>query len=173
MNWLDEYQPMDGVRLNMISTPEGEFVGATGSSRDISNSLDRSLIIRLRQLSDVFVTGGNTYRIEKYRKPSISKLAVISSSQMILPDGVIRLELENALDKLNSTGFRRILLEVGPSLAKYFLEKNLVDEFCLTIPNGSEPDAAKVCKSLGASLVLASTVKIDDTLFTRWRRGNV
>ncbi len=172
MTWLDSYQPFDGVRLNMIATPNGQFVGQAGSSREISNPLDRSLIIKLRELSDVYVTGGNTFRSEGYKKPNHGTLAVITQKPSQLPDGVMALDLDTALEKLRSLGYRRILLEVGPHLAAKFLSENLVDEFCLTVPKGRQVDARGILDSFGANLVLESESKIEDTLFTRWRRGN-
>jgi riboflavin biosynthesis pyrimidine reductase len=172
MTWLDEYQQLDGVRLNMIATPDGKFVGSNGSSRDISNSLDRALILRLRELSDVYVTGGKTYRTEGYRIPKLRKLAVITTQPSSLPNGVLAFGAETAIDGLKSLGYRYILLEVGPSLAARYLTSDLVDEFCLTIPNGLEADARKTVESLGSNLDLVSETTIEGTLFTRWRRGN-
>jgi riboflavin biosynthesis pyrimidine reductase len=172
MTWLNEYQQLDGVRLNMIATPDGKFVGSNGSSRDISNSLDRALILRLRELSDVYVTGGKTYRTEGYRTPKQGKLAVITTQPSSLPNGVLALGAETAIESLQSLGFRRILLEVGPSLAAKYLNSDLIDEFCLTIPNGLAADAYKTAASLGSNLNLVSETTIEGTLFTRWRRGN-
>lgn len=172
MSWLSEYIPLDGVRLNMIATPKGEFVGVTGSSRDISNSLDRELIIHLRDLSDIYVTGGNTFRNEKYRIPTKGRLAVITRKPTLLPEGVLKLELGSALRTLDSLGFKNILLEVGPELARHFLGRNLVDEFCLTIPNGTIDDAFGVIEKLGGHLGLIKKTYVQNTLFTQWRRGN-
>lgn len=162
----------------MVATPSGLFFGAKGSSREISNELDRSLIIKLRQLSDVYVTGGNTFRSEGYRVPTSRSLAVITHRPESLPSGVIGLVGDSehlaseTLSKLELLGFERILLEVGPSLAEKFLEDDLIDEFCLTIIGGTSIEAKNVGKSLGCRLKLIEELTIDGTLFTRWRRGN-
>ena len=178
MSWLDEYQPLTGVRLNMVANREGQFVGPNGSSREISNLLDRELILRLRALSDVYVTGGNTFRNERYRVPQNGVLAVISNKTSALPGGVIALgpyslePAEQAITDLKNQDFQRILLEVGPELAKQFLRADLVDEFCLTVPGGTSEDATEITKGLGSQLKLMDFNTIEETLFTRWRRGN-
>lgn len=178
MTWLEEYRPLNGVRLNMVANKQGDFVGPNGSSREISNSLDRELLLRLRQLSDIFVTGGNTFRTEGYKVPSKRMLAVISSKPDDLPKGVLAITPEssnlaqNSIGQLRRLGFERILLEVGPSLAELFLKSDCVDEFCLTIPGGTREDSLRVLSSLGSKLELIHQTRIDETLFTRWRRGN-
>ena len=175
--WLDHYQPLVGVRLNMVVNSSGNFVDSEGSSRGISNELDRKLIVHLRQISDIYVTGGNTYRNEGYRVPKSGALAVITRNET--EPNIIGLTPPNAeptalwsLDKLKSLGFRRVLLEVGPSLAKEFLTANLVDEYCLTITGGNSLQGEKVVRDLGSSLNLASEITIEGTCFTIWRRGN-
>lgn len=178
MSWLDEYQPLTGVRLNMIANQNGQFVGPNGSSRDISNVVDRELILRLRAISDVYVTGGNTFRNERYRVPRNGNLAVITNRASEFPPEVIALgpysnELAaHALTELKHHDFKKILLEVGPKLAQQFLRANLIDEFCLTVPGGTSEEATEIAKGLGCQLNLMEVTKIDETLFTRWRRGN-
>jgi riboflavin biosynthesis pyrimidine reductase len=172
-DWFDTYPEVFGVRLNMIVASDGSFVDSTGSSRGISNDLDRKLIGHLRRQSDVVVTGGNTARNEQYRVPSHCDLAVISSSFEISDDRYVRLENpETAINKLVELGYQRILLETGPTLTKYFLETNQVDEFCLTVAGGDTTLAARTVAALKGDLALSSANNLDGTLFTRWRRGN-
>ena len=162
----------------MVVGPKAEFSDKTGSSRGISNDLDRLLIGKLRAVSDVAVTGGNTARIEQYKTPKNAKLAVITRSNAVY-EGWIRLNPPNSsklpewvIETLNSMGFTAILLEVGPSLARQFLAHNLVDEFCLTIPSGDLDVANRVMNDLDAKLLLAESQTVANTLFTIWRRGN-
>jgi riboflavin biosynthesis pyrimidine reductase len=170
---LDTYPDLYGVRLNMVVSGVGTFTDETGSSRGISNDLDRQLIGHLRRHSDVVVTGGNTARTEQYRVPSHCSLAVISKSFELVDDRYIRLtDPETAITKLNELGFERILLETGPSLSKYFLESGLVEEFCLTVTGGSLEVAAKTIASFNVELELVHAAELEGTLFTRWRRGN-
>lgn len=157
----------------MIVNSLGEFVDSKGSSRGISNELDRKLIGYLRKQSDVVVTGGNTARSENYRVPSHCALAVISRTFNLDDERFFHLgNPETALQELRNLGFKRILLETGPTLSKYFLARDQVDEFCLTVAGASQPVANKVLKSFGAKLALVESVEIDGMLFTRWRRGN-
>jgi len=172
-SWLDSYTDLDGVRLNMVVSGIGGFVDETGSSRGISNELDRKLIGHLRRRSDVVVTGGNTARVEQYRVPSHCALAVISNSFTIEDDRFISLDSpETAITKLRELGFSRILLETGPSLSKFFLERGDVDEFCLTVTSGDRAIAAKTVAALNSNFHLFDATEIESTLFTRWRRGN-
>lgn len=173
-DWLDTYSDLSGVRLNMIVGANGEFVDDSGSSRGLSNELDRQLIGHLRKRSDVVVTGGNTARNEKYRVPSNTSLAVISKSFDLTEERFIRLtEPGTAISDLRALGFDRFLLETGPALSKFFLETNQVDEFCLTVAGGNELVAAKTIAFFNSKLTLATAELHHGALFTRWRRGNV
>lgn len=175
---LDGYEKFDGIRLNMVATTDGSFVDSSGSSRGISNSEDRDLLIHLRGLSDLLITGGKTARTERYFKPKALDLAIITRKQGDAPEGAITYTPEseqNATQEIVNhfyhLGYKRILLETGPSLSKEFLRTNLVDEFCLTVPNGKLGDCEKILQTLGAKMHLASSFESNGTLFTRWRRG--
>lgn len=171
--WLNTYQEFKGVRLNMIVGASGEFVDDNGSSRGLSNDLDRKLIGHLRRQSDVIVTGGNTARKEQYRVPSHCSLAVISETFQIEDPSFISLKNpERAIPHLKELGFESILLETGPTLSKFFLEADLVDEFCLTVSNGDKITAVKTLAGFNSSLVLAEAFTLEGSLFTVWRRGN-
>jgi riboflavin biosynthesis pyrimidine reductase len=173
IDWLSAYPKLVGVRLNMVISGTGSFTDENGSSRGISNDLDRKLIGHLRRQSDVVVTGGNTARKEQYRVPSHCALAVISNSFTLEEEGYIRLDdPAKAIATLTEMGFERILLETGPTLSKFFIEAGQVDEFCLTVTNGNLELAAKTVAGFGVNLELLGTAELEGTLFTRWRRGN-
>jgi len=178
MSWLDSYRNNAGVRLNMVANGDCEFVGSDGSSRSISNSTDRELIGHLRSISDVYVTGGNTARNERYKTPTNGKLAIISRTSLgdanqIWLNPPKEENLPNwVITKLQSLGYTRVLLEVGPSLARQFLEADCVDEFCLTVTDGDLDTAERVVGSLGGKLVLSDHFEVAGTVFTKWRRGN-
>ena len=70
---------------------DGKFVGATGSSRDLTSPDDLRLLLLLRALSDVVLVGASTARLENYRQPRLRpefafldrpapRLAVVSAS---------------------------------------------------------------------------------------------
>lgn len=178
MSWLGTYREIAGVRLNMVANGDRAFVGPGGSSRSISNATDRELIVHLRSISDVYVTGGNTARNEHYKTPSAGKLAIISHSklndenQIWLNPPVDENLAPWSIKELQKLGLHRILLEVGPSLAREFLSTDCVDEFCLTITDGYLETAEAVVADLGGRLVLADHFEVAGTLFTKWRRGN-
>lgn len=170
--WLETYTALEGIRLNMVATGKGNFVDQKGSSRGISNNLDRQLIGHLRKLADVIVTGGATARSEGYRVPSNAALAVISTSFVLEDANFLSLPDPNgALDVLRDLGFKNILLETGPTLSKHFLQADQVDEFCLTVTEGNLESAELTVRSLGSKLILTNSKDVEGTLFTIWRRG--
>jgi riboflavin biosynthesis pyrimidine reductase len=170
MSLLDHYLPLDGVRLNMIVGSSGQFIDETGSSRGLGNELDRSLISHLRKISDVVVTGGETARVEKYSVPKNADLAIISRKPW--PEQERQLVISADLEHVFAKGYSRILMETGPSLSRFFLESDLVDEFCLTVAGGSVDTATSTVAGLGSKMVLADQILDGSTLFTIWRRGN-
>ena len=58
--------PRAWVRSNMAISLDGHFVDDEGSSRGLSSSLDVTILLILRALSDVVVVGGATARQEGY-----------------------------------------------------------------------------------------------------------
>ena len=178
MPWSDRYQQLIGVRLNMVAGPGGVFIDESGSSRGISNQDDRELLAYLRTLSDVVVTGGETARLERYRKPKSALLAVITRRSTDIAEAIVLSPPEPeevatwSITELERRGFSKVLLEVGPSLALEFLQNDLVDEFCLTLSDGELATGRLVLDRFGSKLSLSSVEKIGKTLFTIWRRGN-
>lgn len=162
----------------MVVGPLGQFVDESGSSRGISNVIDRNLLIHLRTLSDVVVTGGETARLEQYRKPKNASLAIISRRPVGIVDAIILTPPPTSeaaswsVIELKRLGFARILLEVGPSLAREYLQRDLVDEFCLTLTDGELKTGQMIMNQFKSSLQLSSWQAIEGTLFTIWRRGN-
>jgi riboflavin biosynthesis pyrimidine reductase len=176
--WSEQYLPLNGVRLNMVVGPGGQFADESGSSRGISNEIDRSLLVHLRALSEVVVTGGETARIEQYRKPRSAALAIISRRPAVIVDAISLTPPATSevatwcIAELRRFGFTRILLEVGPSLAREFLQRDLVDEFCLTLTDGELKTGQMIMNQFESPLQLSSRQSIEGTLFTIWRRGN-
>ena len=77
---LASYQALLGVRLNIAVDAEGSVAKESGSSDDVSNSLDRKLLAHLRSMSDVIVTSGATVRAENLRSSQYAPMAVLSPS---------------------------------------------------------------------------------------------
>ncbi len=170
---LELYSPAPGVRVNLVQSIGGVFVDDTGSSRGISNDLDRELLLYLRTLSDVVVTDGETARREKYRVPRVCDLAVItregyepepreSGHKYLQFPGLSPAQVVSELQKL---GYSRILLEVGPNLVRELIQANLVDQLCLTNTNGSVPEL----RELGAAGWRSDFELLEgDTRFSAW-----
>ena len=74
------YGLCNGWRLNFAVNESGESFGLTGGSSDVSSDLDRSLLGKLRSLSDVIVTSGKTARAEKYKSSRHAPIAIFTNS---------------------------------------------------------------------------------------------
>ena len=73
------YGNWSGVRSNHVITQSGKFSGSDGSSRSISSSEDRGLLLEIRSRSDLIVVDAATARLEQYRTPrSGARLAIFS-----------------------------------------------------------------------------------------------
>jgi hypothetical protein len=77
---LAKYQPLVGVRLNIAVDADGSVAKESGSSDDVSNSLDRRLLAHLRSMSDVIVTSGATARAENLKSSQHAPIVVLSPS---------------------------------------------------------------------------------------------
>ena len=56
------------VRVNMVTTVDGQVVGETGLSRAISSPADKRVFGVLRALADAVVVGAGTARAERYTR---------------------------------------------------------------------------------------------------------
>lgn len=80
---LDTYQPLRGWRANFVVNLDGEFHDEGGSSRGISSLEDRSLLKRLRQLSDVVLVSAKTASVEKLSSTKLSTLAIVAGASFL------------------------------------------------------------------------------------------
>jgi len=170
---LDEvYQRPPAVRANLVQGAGGVFIDDVGSSRGISNSLDRERLLDLRRLCDVLVTDGETARTEQYRIPRFCDLAVITRSGFTPAAGEstkkyleFRSSPVSAIQKLQDLGYERILLEVGPNLLRELMAAGMVDQLCLTNTSFTGPDLSRLGVT-AAKLRLSETK--GDTTFSVW-----
>lgn len=81
-SWLiaKEYGICNGWRVNFAIDESGNSFGDTGISSDVSSDLDRLLLGKLRSLSDVIVTSGQTARAEKYRSSKHAPIAIFTET---------------------------------------------------------------------------------------------
>jgi hypothetical protein len=160
------------VRANLVQGEGGVFVDSQGSSRGISNPLDLARLLELRALCDIVVTDGETARLEKYRVPQACDLGVITRfGYSPEPSSSTKKYIElktgpgNAVRELLAQGYKRILLEVGPTVLTALIAEGLVDELCLTNTKDSKPDLS-LLDVAKAQLVFQEHQ--GDTGFTIW-----
>lgn len=174
---LNKQNPLVGIRSNFVFDAKGNFAGVSNSSRDVSNELDRQLLIRLRSLADVIVTDAATARSENYRPSKWVPIQIWSKSGnfdgLIARDGLTLHHISNALEKLKKLVREnpRVLLEAGPTLTRVFAMANLIDELKLTLTGVSRDMDAKllsdeIAKRLGLDYLHLGTLDhIDSTYF--------
>ena len=160
------------VRANLVQGVSGVFVDDSGSSRGISNALDLERLLALRALSDVVVTDGETARKEQYKVPRVADLAVITRDGYTPRDSdsthnylEVRMDPVDAVRSLIDSGYKRILLEVGPTLLRSLVEAGMVDQICLTNTGGSRADLSGLGARLARQIYAESS---EDTTFTVW-----
>lgn len=76
---LAQYQPLDGWRANFVVSIDGVFKDINGSSRGVSTSQDRELLIHLRRISDVVLVSAKSAKAEALHSTKLSTLAIVSS----------------------------------------------------------------------------------------------
>jgi riboflavin biosynthesis pyrimidine reductase len=181
------YERIEGVRLSMVTSASLQTSGASLSSNDVSNSLDRELLKHLRSIADVSVSDVATAIAEGYRP---SKLVAIelwtkSGNSRGLVDqetGVFkRFKIKKVDDPIGHLQALRqthssILLETGPTLTVQLAEAQAIDEACITVTQA--PDELSAISSLESFasqmhldyLLSIEAVWLEDTLFARLAR---
>jgi riboflavin biosynthesis pyrimidine reductase len=193
------YGPWQGIRANHVVTQTGSFSGADGSSRSISTTEDRELLIALRKMADVILVDAATARKEQYRAPKAGALlAIFSSSGSFERIPAVQESPERTLlfagnqssagtletnarlwvssNPLTTfqlvaeeLGLRSSLLEAGPTLSRQAFEMDLVSESALTITPATTANF-RFQHPLTESLSLVSVARMADASFTYWRR---
>ena len=70
----------DWLRMNMIGTLDGGVVGPDGTSDSISNRVDRTILERIRAMSDAVLVGARTLRQERHTVVEHAALVVVTLS---------------------------------------------------------------------------------------------
>lgn len=76
------------VRLNLITTITAATAGADGTSDTITSRTDRYILGAVRRAADVVVVGAQTVRAEGYLLPKSARLAIITSTGDLGPEGL-------------------------------------------------------------------------------------
>ena len=151
---LDTYSRKTGVQLVMVIDVELQTSGASKTSNDVSNELDRALLLHLRGLSDLAITDVATASFEKYKSSRLLPIEVWSKSGnfrdlvSIAPaEGRRGLRLRTVAD-LNATihgllaDYESILLETGFTLTKQLADKHLIDHAAVTVTGATDEKSA-------------------------------
>lgn len=139
------------VRASFITTLDGRTTGPDARSGSLNEGSegDHAAFGTLRRWADVVVVGAGTVRQEAYPPLPGTALAVVTSGdelppslqgpappgtgEVVLVSGHGRsLGARETLDQVLEKGWRRIVVEGGPSLLAGWLEDDLVDELCVT-----------------------------------------
>lgn len=174
---LGSYSVLAGIRLNMVIDRDLRTSGRSGTSRDISNSLDRELLVRLRKLSDIVITDAVTAQAENYRPSAwvpiqvwsktgrFGELVTVAASEAKQSLELVQVSnLEEQVDQIRQA-FQSILLETGPTLSRELAKLGEIDELCLTISEINDADIATktalaFCDSLNLFGFEVSTLQI-------------
>ena len=185
---LSNYRRKIGVQLVMVIDADLKTSGVSNTSDDVSNQLDRSLLLHLRSLSDLAITDVATAIAENYRPSRLLPIEVWSKSGdfrglvSIEPaDDRLGLRLRTVADTsvtlqdlLAESG--SILLETGATLTSQLASQKLIDFAALTVTRASDENSAldalvEFSKQSGVDyLNLESHDWVDNTLFARFRR---
>jgi riboflavin biosynthesis pyrimidine reductase len=164
---LGSYSMLAGIRLNMVIDRHLRTSGHSGTSRDISNSLDRELLVRLRKLSDIVITDAETAQVENYRPSAwapiqvwsktgqFGELVTVAASEEKQSLELVQVSNLEAQVTHTRQAFQSILLESGPTLSRELAKLGEIDELCLTVSEVDDADmAAKVALAFCDSLSL-------------------
>ncbi|MFM6979852.1 MAG: dihydrofolate reductase family protein [Micrococcales bacterium] len=195
----------DWVIANFVTTPSGE-IEVGGTSRGISNEIDRASLISYRRQADVVLTTAVTARAERYRRMSTKALALVSRTgdfeglEALNGDGLLvlivgRQALKSTREKysakdtliiglrkysprkirraLKIRGFRRIVLEAGPSFTDWFASGRALSELALTIVGLKSKFAATDASAFFSrfeqtKFELLNATQLEDTALTIW-----
>lgn len=143
--WEAYAWPERCVRVNFVTTIDGQVTGPDGRSGSLSSTEDRRIFHMLRAGADAILVGAGTARIEQYREPAVKPewlqfrgsseppVLIIVTRTGNVPDieGAITVDGTDLAAVTND--YPRILCEGGPHLFTTLLEQDLVDEFTLTL----------------------------------------
>lgn len=191
------YPRIQGIRWNYVIRA---IERPTTNSNDISNPTDRSVLKAIRTQSDLIITTGKTARAENLKSSKLAPILIITrdynldipatQQESALPVyllGVRELsksnnpnlaiiggnheEFWNEISEIK-TRYQSIVLESGLSLAKSFIEQNLLDELNITVTDSNRHSVAKTrfeefLTSLDIKVEILQTLSSETTWFFR------
>lgn len=82
---IENYQPFVGWRANFVVNLEGAYIDSNGSSKGVSSSEDRLVLIHLRKISDVVLVSAKSASLESLGSTKSSTLAIVAGSGPLPP----------------------------------------------------------------------------------------
>ena len=172
----------------MVVDSSLRIAGEKGTSEDVTNATDRSLLLHLRSLADLIITDAATAAAERYRPSRFCNIEVWSrsgdfrglqeSKPKELSYGLSLQVVSDAEARIASLrkSYKRILLETGPTLTKALSETRQVDFACISVTgaarsNEANSSLARFRQQLRLDyLSTADTDWFAETLFARLQR---
>lgn len=178
-NWWDTLGD-EWVRVNLITDSLGNAVGPSGSSSDLSGGADRQMLAALRAEADVILLGGETVRAEPDCLPRNRDVVIVSKTGNVplstitkargrvtvlhgrsasapsATRGIVLRQFtgEAIIKAVRALGYRKIVCEGGPTIARCLVDAGLVDEWCQTVsPRVGQPGAEPRLPQFGGILV--------------------
>jgi len=160
----------DWLRLNVITDAAGNFVDYKDSSDGLTGGVDRTLLKSLRKMADAVIIGASTVRAEPASIPRDKQLIIVSlsgemlgqvlsktelvpivfsSEQLSLPGFVFHkiddFSAESIISGAKAIGFKKLVCEGGPTIARLFEKAVSPVEWCQTIsPSQGKPSSEKL-----------------------------
>lgn len=178
------------VRANLVATHSGATAGPSGTSTDLTNRDDRSLLRLIRQDCDALIVGASSIRAEGWHLPPHGHTHVVSRGSALpwdsCPDAsrvtewqgqaneTLPVLVTRVVGHLAATGAMSILCEGGLATVRALAEVKLLDELCLTVTGSSRADVVRVRDGILPDpnrWSLAHLTESDDesTIFSVWR----
>lgn len=124
---------------NFIQTLDGKVAVKLPGYWPIGSKKDYQLLLELRAKADAIVHGKNLYHEfgsitkQNLNKNSFKKMRVKLGKNPDLPYYQATHNLKKMVQDFHKKGYKRVLVEGGPTLLGSFLEGDLLDEIFLTI----------------------------------------
>lgn len=68
------------LRVNLITSVNGDVSGSAGTSDELSSDVDRAILGTIRRAADVVLVGASSIRAEGFHEPRDGTLVIVSSS---------------------------------------------------------------------------------------------
>lgn len=156
---LDSFVSGASISASLVVSDQGLFSGEHGTSKTLSDPVDKLWLSALRRHSQIVLTSGKTFRVEQYRMPKTADLAVLTTKELDTsrleprPEQSLHLlkssaSFEGSITDLQAVGYTRIHVEFGPTGIKALLASEL--RFTLFLSGPSFEALELAAKNLGA-----------------------